>query len=119
MNPAPSTSAKRRFLSVAIADAAMLRAAAMPFIVGGGLFVPTVDAYQLDDEVLVLLQLPGDEAATPVAAKVVWITPQGNRRGSAPGIGVQLQDASDALRQRLGQAQEDQEPLGEAETYTM
>lgn len=117
MNPASSAIAKRQFLSVAIADAAMLHATAMPFIVGGGLFVPTADAYRLGDEVLVMLQLPGDEAATPVAAKVVWITPQGNRRGSAPGIGIQFQDASDALRERLGEVQE--ESLGEAETYTM
>lgn len=119
MNPASSAIAKRQFLSVAIADAAMLHAAAMPFIVDGGLFVPTVDAYRLGDEVLVMLQLPGDEAATPVAAKVVWITPPGNRRGSAPGIGIQFQDASDALRARLDEVREGQQSLGEAETYTM
>lgn len=119
MKPVSNAIAGRQLLSVAIADAAMLHAAAMPFIVGGGLFVPTANAYRMGDEVLVMLQLPGDEAAAPVAGKVVWITPQGNRRGSAPGIGIQFQDASDALRQRLGEIHDGRESLGEAETYTL
>lgn len=107
-------------LSVAITDAAMLHAAAMPFILGGGLFLPTAERYRLGDEVFVLLRLPGDEAATPVAGKVVWVTPKGARRGCPAGIGLQLQDADGALRQRMNEGLEaGASVFSEQETYTM
>lgn len=107
-------------LSVAIADAAMLHAAAMPFVLGGGLFIPTAERYRLSDEVFVLLQLPGENAATPVAGKVVWITPKGARRGCPAGIGLQLQEADDALRQRMNDGlAAGASVFAEQETYTM
>lgn len=117
MEPA---SASQQMLSVAIADAAMLHAAAMPFILGGGLFLPTTESYRLGDEVFVLLRLPGEDAATPVAGKVVWVTPKGARRGCPAGIGLQLQEADDDLRQRLNEGlAAGASVFGEQETYTM
>lgn len=115
-----STTASQQLLSVAIADAAMLHAAAMPFILGGGLFFPTTASYRLGEELFVLLRLPGDDDATPVAGKVVWVTPRDARRGCPAGVGLQLQDADDALRQRLRQSlAAGASVFGERETYTM
>lgn len=114
------TNASQQMLSVAIADAAMLHAAAMPFILGGGLFIPTTESYRLGDEVFVLLQLPGETAATPVAGKVVWVTPKGARRGCPAGIGLQLQEDDDALRQRMSDGLEaGASVFADLETYTM
>lgn len=112
--------ASQQMLSVAIADAAMLHAAAMPFILGGGVFIPTAESYRLGDEVFVLLRLPGETAATPVAGKVVWVTPKGARRGCPAGIGLQLQEADDALRQRMNDGlAASASVFAEQETYTM
>ena len=110
--------ASQRLLSVAIADAAMLHRAAMPFVVGGGIFLPTEDRYRLGEEVFLLLRLPGEDAGTPVAGKVVWVTPQ--LAGQTAGIGVQLQGADDGLRRRLREGVAASEDLlGEQQTYTM
>ena len=88
-------------LSVDIEDASVLRAAHMPFIVNGGLFIPTSKHLRLGDEVFVLLGLPGAEAKTPLAGKVVWITPQGALGGRPQGIAVQFGEHDDVVRQRI------------------
>ena len=88
-------------LSVAIDDADVLRAAHMPFIVHGGLFVPTAKHYRLGEEVFVLLRLMGDQRRLPLAGKVVWITPAGAPGGKPPGIGVQFSEHDDVVRRHI------------------
>ena len=69
-------------LSLVLRDKAQLYAAYMPWLKHGGLFVPTPRRYHLGDEVFVLLTLPESSEKTPLAGKVVWVTPmaaQGNR----------------------------------------
>ena len=109
-----------RLLSVAIADPSVLHAAYMPFIVGGGLFVPTSDRYRLGDEVFVLLRLLDDPTSIPLAGKVVWVTPSGARGGKPAGIGVQINDADNVVRQRIeAHLAEIAAAVGEQPTYTM
>lgn len=107
-------------LSVTMDDVAALHAAYMPFVSGGGIFIPTTPRHALGDEVFVLLGLPGDQARIPVAGRVVWITPEGARGGKVPGIGVRFDDRDDMARQRIDQilaaASLD---LDESETYTL
>ncbi|MFN3587550.1 MAG: PilZ domain-containing protein [Moraxellaceae bacterium] len=76
-------------INQAIKDKAALYAAYMPFVKGGGLFVPTTRQCKLGEEVFVLLTLMDDPERIPVTGKVVWINPrqQGLR---AAGIGIQL-----------------------------
>ena len=88
-------------LSVAMADANALRAAHMPFIVNGGLFIPTPRRYRLGEEVFVLLRLMHDPRGLPLAGRVVWITPPGATGGKRSGIGVQFGDHDDVVRQRI------------------
>ena len=88
-------------LSVAMEDANALRAAHMPFIVNGGLFIPTPRPYRLGEEVFVLLRLMQDPRGLPLAGRVVWITPSGASGGKPPGIGVQFGDHDDVVRQRI------------------
>ena len=105
-------------LSLAIRDKAVLQAAHMPLIRNGGLFVPTKDAYQLGDEVFVLLTLPGDANRIPLAGKVVWITPPGCEGQRVAGIGIQFNDPDNPLKavvkDWLGDA-----PHAERETHTL
>lgn len=107
-------------LSVTMDDIAVLHTAYMPFVAGGGIFIPTTPRHELGDEVFVLLGLPGDPNRIPVAGRVVWITPEGARGGKVPGIGVRFDDRDDLVRRRIDEmlTAADLE-LGERETYTL
>lgn len=80
-------------LSLSIRERAALYAAYMPFLKGGGLFIPTTKSYRLGDEVFVLLSLMDDPNKIPVAGKVVWVTPAGAQGSKTQGIGVQFTDS--------------------------
>lgn len=83
------TIAKPGVLSLAIKEKAALYAAYMAFVKGGGLFIPTNKAFQIGDEVFMLLSLIDDPLKLKVVGHVIWITPV--MQGSRPqGIGVQF-----------------------------
>ena len=84
MNP------KSGILSLTIKDKSVLYAAYMPFIQGGGMFIPTNKQYQLGEEVFMLLKLMEEPEKIPVAGKVVWLTPRGSQGNKVAGIGVQF-----------------------------
>lgn len=91
--------AGKGILSLTIKDKAVLYAAYMPFLQGGGLFIPTNKTYKLGDEVFMLLTLMDEAEKFPLAGKVVWMTPKGAQGNRAAGIGVQFND-TDNLAQR-------------------
>lgn len=101
VNPAPAASAapKPGVLSLAIKEKAALYAAFMPFIKGGGLFIPTNKSFKIGDEVFMLLSLIDDPIKLKVVGHVIWITPvtQGNR---PQGIGVQFSEKDGGLEAR-------------------
>jgi type IV pilus assembly protein PilZ len=77
-------------LSLNIRERTALYAAFMPYVEGGGIFIPTSKPYKLGEQVFMLLSLMDDPIRLAVQGKVAWITPtevQGNR---AQGIGVQF-----------------------------
>ena len=86
---------RQGILSLAIKDKGALYNAYMPYVRGGGLFVPTTKRYGIGDEVFLLLTLMDDKDRLPVAGKVVWITPAGAQGNRTAGIGVQFQESSD------------------------
>jgi type IV pilus assembly protein PilZ len=96
-------------LSLAIKEKAALYAAYMPFIKGGGLFIPTNKSFRMGDEVFMLLSLLDDPLKLKVVGHVIWLTPvtQGNR---PQGIGVQFsekdggQEARNKIEALLGGA---------------
>jgi type IV pilus assembly protein PilZ len=77
-------------LSLSIKEKSALFAAYMPFIKGGGLFIPTNKSYRMGEEVFMLLTLMDDPAKLPVTGKVVWVTPGGAHGGRTQGVGVQF-----------------------------
>ncbi len=107
-------------LSVTMDDIAVLHTAYMPFVAGGGIFIPTTPSHELGDEVFVLLGLPGDPNRIPVAGRVVWITPEGACGGKVPGIGVRFDDRDDLVRRRIDEMLTVADlDLGDRETYTL
>src|SRR5499425_2272706 len=77
-------------LSHNIREKAALYAAYMPYLRGGGIFIPTSRQYQLGEEVFMLLSLMDDPNRIAVQGKVVWITPEGVQGNRTQGIGVQF-----------------------------
>jgi type IV pilus assembly protein PilZ len=77
-------------LSLSIKEKSALFAAYMPFIKGGGLFIPTNKSYKMGEEVFMLLTLMEDASKLPVSGKVVWVTPVGSHGGRTQGVGVQF-----------------------------
>ena len=116
---ADKQAAKPSVMSLAIKEKAALYAAYMPFIQGGGLFIPTNKSFKIGDEVFMLLSLLDNPDKLKVAGRVVWISPvtHGNR---PQGIGVQLSEKDGGLQARnqieglLGNALKSQRP-----THTM
>jgi type IV pilus assembly protein PilZ len=106
-------------LSLAIKEKAALYAAYMPYIKGGGLFIPTSKQYNMGDEVFMLLSLLDDPVKLKVVGHVVWITTasQANR---PLGVGVQFseqdggQEAKNKIETLLGGALKSTRP-----THTM
>jgi type IV pilus assembly protein PilZ len=88
---------RQGILSLTIKDKSALYAAYMPYIKGGGLFIPTKKSYQLGEEVFMLLTLMDETEKIPVAGKIVWITPPGAQGNRAAGIGVQFSDQDDGV----------------------
>lgn len=78
-------------LSLAIKEKAALYTAYMPYINGGGLFIPTNKTFHIGDEVFMLLSLIDDPMKFKVVGKVVWISPVPHN-GRPQGIGVQFSD---------------------------
>ena len=71
-------------LSLNIRERTALYAAYIPWIEGGGIFIPTTRSYKLTDEVFMLLTLMDDPNRIAVQGKVVWITAR-HSRGSCSG----------------------------------
>jgi type IV pilus assembly protein PilZ len=88
-------------LSLTIRDKAVLYSAYMPFLENGGLFVPTNKAYQVGDEVFMLLTLMDEPEKIPIAGKVVWVTPRGAQGNRTAGIGVQFSEQDMAANAKI------------------
>ena len=100
--PTGATGARPSVISLAIREKAALYAAYMPFVQGGGIFVPTTRAAQLGDDLYLILTLLEDSTKFAVPGKVVWITPPGST-GRQQGVGIQFarNDAGDQVRAKI------------------
>ncbi|HVC49277.1 MAG TPA: PilZ domain-containing protein [Burkholderiales bacterium] len=77
-------------ISLRIKEKEALYSAWMPFVIGGGLFIPTTRGYQLHDEIFMLLHLLDDPNPVKVDGRVVWVTPAQAPGHKKQGIGVQF-----------------------------
>jgi type IV pilus assembly protein PilZ len=110
---------KPSVLSLAIKEKAALYAAYMPFIKGGGLFIPTNKPFKIGEEVFMLLTLINDPEKLKVVGHVVWLSTSA-QANKPQGIGVKFSDKDGGLEARkkiediLGQALKSSRP-----THTM
>ncbi|MEX1056262.1 MAG: PilZ domain-containing protein [Natronospirillum sp.] len=88
-------------LQVTMKDKAVLYAAYMPWVVGGGLFIPTNRKFKLGEEVFLLLNLMEETEKIPVTGKVIWVTPRGSQGNRATGVGVQFDSKSEAAKDKI------------------
>lgn len=77
-------------LSLTIRDKTSLASAYMPYIKGGGLFIPTNRNYDLGDSVFILLTLMNDTQKFPITGKVAWVSPGNVQNSQVQGIGIQF-----------------------------
>ena len=119
-SPALAAAVRPGVLSLNIRERAALYAAYMPFLKGGGIFIPTSRQYAIGEEVFMLLSLMDDPNRLAVQGKVVWLTPEGVQGNRTQGIGVQFsQDetgaaAKSTIEKLLGQTLASSRP-----THTM
>nr|WP_227515652.1 PilZ domain-containing protein [Acinetobacter qingfengensis] len=72
-----------------ITDKAILQASYMPYVAGGGLFVPSQQNVSMGQELLLIATLPEQSQKYALTGKVVWISPKPN--GNKPkGFAIQL-----------------------------
>jgi type IV pilus assembly protein PilZ len=92
-------------VTLSIKSRAELFQAWMPFLAGGGLFIPTNRAYSLGEEVFVLLGEMNTPEKLTLRGTVAWINPAHMHDGRPQGIGVSLQGDPGAadLRKRIEQ----------------
>lgn len=95
----PRSGARPGVVQLAIREKAALYAAYMPFLDGGGLFVPTTRSVRLGDELYLILSLMNDPNRLSVTSKVVWITPPGTPQRQQ-GLGVQFAKDETGTRAR-------------------
>jgi type IV pilus assembly protein PilZ len=86
-------------LSLAIKEKVALYAAYMPYIKGGGLFIPTNKPFKIGEEVFMLLSLIDDPMKLKVVGHVVWVTPAA-QAGRPQGVGVQFSEKDGGLEAR-------------------
>ena len=91
----PATAPRPSVLSLNINSKSALYAAFMPLLRNGGIFIPTTRAYNLGDEVFILLTVMEEKDRLPVPGKVIWITPAGAQGNRMAGIGVQFNESAD------------------------
>ncbi|MDZ4212931.1 MAG: PilZ domain-containing protein [Methylotenera sp.] len=91
-----TTAPKPGLISLAIKEKAALYAAYMPYLKGGGLFIPTSKSFKIGEEVFMLLSLIDDPMKLKVVGHVVWVTPAA-QAGRPQGVGVQFSDRDGGL----------------------
>ena len=102
--PAGAAPAAPAVISLAIKDPKVLYASYMPFLEGGGLFIPTKKPFNIGDNLSLVISLLSEEKKYPIDGKVVWITPI-KANNMVPGVGVQFSGTAAAeLNAKIEQA---------------
>jgi type IV pilus assembly protein PilZ len=99
-------------LTIDIPDANALRRIYMPFLEGGGLFIPGLQGYVLGNEVFLLVRLPDSDANYPVHARIAWFTPATPGRERQQGFGFQLCDRQHKLKREIEKLIAGDDPAG-------
>ena len=73
-----------------IRELTQLQASYMPFVNGGGLFIPSQRTASLGDDIFVVTTLPQSSERIPLTGKVIWISTKASAARPA-GFAIALQ----------------------------
>lgn len=93
--------ARHDILNVRIEDDASLQSAYMPFVTGGGLFIPAEGEFNLGEEIFVMLELSEVKEPLPIAGKIIWVTPEDSSRDWMRGIGLQFSEEDQEVKELI------------------
>ena len=102
------------FYSLVLEDSESVTKVWLPFLHPGGLFVATRREHVLNEEVVLLVQLP-EAAKHSVAGRVAWISAENRSRLRRRGVGIALDgEEGSALAEQIRQIAGDQIAPAEA-----
>ncbi|PCI62666.1 MAG: pilus assembly protein PilZ [Gammaproteobacteria bacterium] len=73
----------------------------MPFLKNGGIFVRTIESYELGDDIMLEITLPDSLESSEVKGCVCWLTPVGANNGTPAGIGISFVEDKDHIRNQI------------------
>jgi type IV pilus assembly protein PilZ len=79
-----------RTLKVKITNTSTLYSSFMPFLKGGGIFIPTKEMHALGEQVNLKLVLVEMDKIFDVTGVIVWVTPTAAQSNRKQGVGVQF-----------------------------
>ena len=88
-------------ITLTIKDKVVLHKYYMPFVSGGGLFIPNRMDYELGDDVSIALSLMDEAEKIRITGKVVWVASKGVKSPHVPGIGVQFNDPGNIAKDKI------------------
>ena len=86
------------FLSVCIKDEDDLHALYMPFIMNGGLFIPSQTSYDIGAELFLIIGLLERKKKLAALGRVTWISPSRAQGCRLQGVGIQFVDTDGASK---------------------
>ncbi|MBX2867897.1 MAG: PilZ domain-containing protein [Acidiferrobacterales bacterium] len=99
---AKSNAGRPSVVSLSYPDKKSLQKAYMPFLKGGGLFLPTSTTRDMNEEIFLLVTLPESTKPIPVPGIVVWKTPKGAVDSKQQGVGIEFKGREgNSLRSRI------------------
>jgi len=103
----PDDKDRNAVISIAIKDKQALYMSYMPFIEGGGLFVPSPKPCNLGDEMFLLVHIMDEDEPVSITGNVVWITPKGALGNRPVGVGIKFagdnaREVADLIESKLG-----------------
>ena len=92
---------EKKSMILKIKDKTSLHNLYMPFVNGGGLFVPNHAEYDLGDEASIMLTLMDETEVLQITGKVVWVARKGVKSPHTPGVGIQLDDPKNTIKDKI------------------
>ncbi|MBF7683153.1 PilZ domain-containing protein [Acinetobacter sp. B5B] len=105
-------------LQVNITDINVLQASYMPYVTGGGLFVPSAQVVSLGEDIFLLATLPGQNQKIPLTGKVIWINHEATDT-KPQGFGIQLAGEKGRLYQEQAEKMLGNRLYSPAPSYTI
>ncbi len=92
---------KQSVLSYSLKDKNALYVSYMPFVINGGIFIPTTRDYEIGQDVFLLLNLMEETERLPINGKVIWKTPIGLDGYRSAGIGIQFSTEDIIIKNKI------------------